>query len=148
MRFLWPALFYLPSLHLSDKGSDTGRDLAHPRSSTPSSAQLRGWRFLGSGVGVRGETCPGSQSEVIAGPHQEAEVRTLGHTLLPSCLGAPSRLPVSAANGPLARCRRGIPQPGLLIINAYILSWPRARFPPPPPHAPPSLCPRFSIPVS
>lgn len=53
-------------------------------------------------------------------------------TLLPSCLGTPSRLPDSAPNAPLAKCRRGILQNRLLIINAYILPWPQARFPPPP----------------
>ena len=79
MHFLWPALLYLPSLYISDKGLDTERDLGHPRSSKPSSSQLRGWRFLASGGGVGGETCPGPQSKVTAEPHQEAGLQTLGH---------------------------------------------------------------------
>lgn len=116
--FLLPTLLYFPSLNLSDRGLVSGRGLGNTRSSKPSSSQLGGWKLLGEQEPAQGHR--GSQGW---GP-TEKQGSGLQAAILPSCLGAPSRMP---ANIRLAKCMKGILQDGLLIINAYIFSGPQAK---------------------
>lgn len=74
-----PPLFTI-ALHL--KGLDTERDLGHPRSSKPSSSQLRGWRFLGNGGGVGGRNLPRATEQGDGGAPPRSRAADSGS---PSC---------------------------------------------------------------
>lgn len=115
-----PPVFTTPQ-PVRGKGMGSGRDTTNSMVHKPSGSQLRWSRFWGGQELAQGHRR--SQGR--------AQLRSQGCALLttfpPSCCGGCSRMPVTAATIWLTKCLEGILQNGLLIINAYIFSWPHAK---------------------